>query len=448
MIRDSLRGSRSRQSLKREIEGAIVIFSRLSQYIYYYLCLGGCILLVTLALLLVPFVVLPVAYADGGAPNLAYVAGTPKGVSVIDVQQQKVTNTFSIPGDPHAISLSLDGRFLYVTQPQLNKVSIIAAKTGAPICSASVSGEPALLVFDSGRNLLYVAGNKASSVTVLDATNCNVKRTLQTPGPVFGLAFAAVAPAASGNSGNQIWVANATSVSIFDDISGKVLGTVSLPDGPRYLSIPPGATVYATTVKGTVVAIDLNSPYSVTPLLSGGNYGPMDYDATTGEVYVPDQKNNQYVVLTPVNAGFKAPKEPNRVIKLTARPESIAITNDGQLGFGALDNGSVALFDLPARQLITTIQTGGAPRFVIAGVYPPTFGTTPQQASWLVNVANIAGYLIVVALLIVPIILFRRYAKRSDPNPSPKTDDNDKNATVTTNEAQSAAGKEGLDKKL
>jgi len=29
-------------------------------------------------------------HADGGAPNLAYVAGTPQGVSVIDVAQQKV----------------------------------------------------------------------------------------------------------------------------------------------------------------------------------------------------------------------------------------------------------------------------------------------------------------------------------------------------------------------
>ncbi len=416
--------------------GATVIFSR----IYRYLCV--LFLPVLLVFLLAPLVALPVAYADGGAPNLAYVVGTSKGVSVVDVQQQKVTNTFSVPGDPRSVALSLDGRFLYVSQPQLNEVSIIAAKTGETICHASVPGEPDLLVFDSNSNVLYAAGKKASSVTVLNANNCNVKRTIQTAGPIFGLAFAAVGPSVSGQSGNQIWVANATSISLFDDVSGKMLGTVPLPDGPRYLSIPPGATVYATTAKGTVVAIDLNSPYTISPLLSGGEYGPMDYDATTGEVYVPDQKNNQFVVLTPVNPGFKAPKEPDRVIKLAVRPESIAITNDGQLGFGALDNGSVALFDLPARQLITTIQTGGSPHFIIAGVYPPTFGTTPQQASWLVNVANIAGYLIVVALLIVPIILFRRYAKGRDPSV------HEEKAITTANEPQSVSGKEDPHKKL
>src|SRR5256885_2302628 len=34
------------------------------------------------------------AYADGGAPNLAYVAGSAKGISVIDIGQQKVTGSF------------------------------------------------------------------------------------------------------------------------------------------------------------------------------------------------------------------------------------------------------------------------------------------------------------------------------------------------------------------
>ncbi len=83
-----------------------------------------------------------VVHADGGAPNLAYVSGVQGGVGVLDVQQQKITSTIKVDGDPHSVALSLDGRFLYVTQPQLNKVSIFAAKTGAQICSASVPGEP------------------------------------------------------------------------------------------------------------------------------------------------------------------------------------------------------------------------------------------------------------------------------------------------------------------
>ncbi len=61
------------------------------------------------------------AHADGGAPQLAYVAGTPKGISIIDIQQQKVTGTISVQGDPHGTMLSLDGRYLYITQPALGQ---------------------------------------------------------------------------------------------------------------------------------------------------------------------------------------------------------------------------------------------------------------------------------------------------------------------------------------
>ncbi len=64
------------------------------------------------------------AYADGGAPNLAYVAGTAKGISVIDISQQKVTDSFTMGGDPEAIYLSLDGRFLYATQPTSGHVPL------------------------------------------------------------------------------------------------------------------------------------------------------------------------------------------------------------------------------------------------------------------------------------------------------------------------------------
>src|ERR1700676_1201942 len=104
-------------------------------------------------------------YADGGAPNLAYVSGTAAGISVIDVGQSKVTKTLVIAGDPHTVLLSLDGRLLFVTQPALAHVSIIAASTGRTLCSAHVAGEPTLLALDQNSNTLYAAGNGAAGVS-------------------------------------------------------------------------------------------------------------------------------------------------------------------------------------------------------------------------------------------------------------------------------------------
>jgi hypothetical protein len=361
-----------------------------------------------LVLLFVSVIRTPVVRADGGAPNLAYVSIGSGGVSVVDVQQQQVVKSIRVSGDIHMISLSLDGRFLYVTQPKLNKVSIIAAKTGDIVCSATVAGGPDFVVLDSAQNTIYAGGSGVASVSIIDDTNCNVKQRVETNGGVYGLAIANTGVSGSGD--NQLWVATERAIDIFDDRDGKALATIGMEQGPRYLSAPAGATVYATTEQGSVVSVDAIS-HKVTTLITGGSYGPMDYDATTGEVYVPDQKNRQVEVLAPVASGFKAPQEPERLMKMAVAPVSVAITNDGQLGFIALANGQMAMYDIPGKQLIATIAVKGDPRFIIAGLYPPAFGTTPNEASLLDKLVTAVGYVIVAILLIVPIILFWRFSR-------------------------------------
>src|SRR6266699_6523100 len=349
-------------------------------------------------------------YADGGAPNLAYVAGTAKGISVIDISQQKVTDSFTMGGDPEAIYLSLDGRFLYATQPTSGHVSMLATKTGQGICNANVPGQPSLLAFDPGLNVLYTAGNGGDSVTALDPTNCAIKQTINMNSPIYGLAVAVIGSGAPGDTINQLWVADTTSLNVFQN--NKLLGTISIPGGPQSIVIPPGFTAYVTTRQGSVYAVDLAKRTLSSTLLSGGSFGPMDYNAFTSEVYIPDMQNKLIDVLSPVFPGTnKLPHEPGYTIRLGVAPQSIAITSDGQLGFIALAGGNVAMLDIPGKAIINTILVGGNPRFIITGLYPPLIGTTPQETSIWGTVINIAAYVLVIALLIVPIILFQRYAR-------------------------------------
>ncbi len=350
------------------------------------------------------------AYADGGAPNLAYVAGSAKGISVIDIGQQKVTGIITMDSEPEAIYLSLDGRFLYVTQPTSGHVSMLAAKTGQTICSAKVPGQPSLLTFDPGLNVLYTAGNGDNIITVLDPSNCAIKQTINMNSPIYGLAVAIIGSGAPGETTNQLWVADATSLNVF--VNKKLIGSLQVPGGPQYISIPPGFTAYVTTRQGSVYAVDLTSRKLSTPLISGGSFGPMDYNAFTSEVYIPDMLHKQVDVLSPIFPGTNTqPHEPNYSIHLGVVPQSIAITSDGQLGFIALAGGNVAMLDIPGKQIVNTILVGGNPRFIITGLYPPLIGTTPQEASVWGTVINIAAYVLVIALLIVPIILFQRYAR-------------------------------------
>lgn len=354
-------------------------------------------------------------HADGGAPNLAYVAGTAQGVSTIDIAQQKITDTIAVRGDPSTIFLSLDGRLLYVTQPMLGQVTAIATKTKQVICTASITGRPTLLTLDPGANVLYVAGNESNSITALNPTTCAVLRTLKVSGAVYGLAVAVVGAGIAGGSGNQLWIADTDGLTVFDTM-GKQLASIPIHGGPQYLSIPTGATVYVTTRQGDVEAIDLSSYRVLPPLLTGGNFGPMDYNGITGEVYVPDEQHNLIDVLTPVNGGTTTPPhEPSRVIHLNVAPQSIAITSDGQFGFVALADGSVVMLDIPGRQTVKTFSVGGTPHFIITGLYPSLISLTPQQSFIVRNVGNFVEYGAAGLLLLFTIFLIvsqrRRQAK-------------------------------------
>jgi hypothetical protein len=72
--------------------------------------------------------------------------------------------------------------------------------------------------------------------------------------------------------------------------------------------------------------------------------------------------------------------------------------------------------------VLISIQVGGTPRFVITGLYPPALGTTPQETDFLKNVLTIGAYVIIAALLIVPLVLFRRYSVAQRKRESEKMD--------------------------
>ena len=388
----------------------LIRIRRIYCYLYSFLIL--CLLLIMSS---------PAARADGGAPQLAYVAGGGQGVSVIDIAQRRVTRTMALAGEPHSVLLSLDGHALYVTQPALGQVSVLDAKTGATICTASLPGQPSSMALSLDASVLYVGGPGDTSVRALDPSTCRIERTFQTHEPVYGLAVAAsTATNATPLTPNQIWITGSTQLTVFD-ADGNLLGTVPMAGGPQYISIPAGFTAYATTRQGSVVAVDLNTLRVFRTLLSGGQFGPMDYDANTGQVYVPDRQHNRLDILVPVTAQTTPmPQEPARTFPLSSSPQSVAITSDGQLGFVALANGQVVMLDVPARSIVTTITVGGTPRFIITGLYPPATASTPpatQQTTGpssltlLTALVGLAAILLLVTLGLLWLLSRKRPAK-------------------------------------
>lgn len=379
--------------------------------------LYGCLLALLLGVILLGVLPVPLAHADGGAPNLAYVSGGGPGVSIIDIGQKKITGTFQLSGSPKSVFLSPDGRFLYVTQPTLNQVSVLAAKDGKLVCTAHVPGNPSLLDYDPHSGSLFVAGNQARSVSTISLSNCAILHTFQMDAPVYGLKVIVLS---SSTQSNQLWVSNGSQISVFDIQNGKKLDTIALPGQGDYLSAPPGLWVYATTQEGDLYAVGLSAPHQMLRLLNGGQFGSMDFDETTGQLYVPDMLHHQLDQVKPPDPlATTAPSEPAHVFPMSAAPQSVAITSDGQYGFVALGNGQVVMLDIPGRSVIQSIAVGGSPSFIITGLYPPVLGNTPQQASLIDTFATIAAYILVAALVIVPVwFVVRQNRKRKKENAS------------------------------
>ena len=352
----------------------------------------------------------PQVHADGGAPNLAYVAGTSHGISVIDILQQKVTRTIAVNADPHTILLSLDGRFLYVTQPAIGHVAVIVARTGQTYCTANLPGHPTLLALGTDTVTLYAADNDGN-ISAIDSTTCTVRATFKTQSAIYGLAVVGVTTA-NNTLIDQLWVAGTDALLLFNE-KGQQLASVPIAGGPQSLCIPTGSTAYVTTRQGTVVAVDLNTLQVSPPLLTGGKFGIMDYDAITLEVFVPDQQANQIDVLTPFTVGATLPpQEPGRVIRLNASPQAVAISSDGRFAFVALNGGAITMLDIPAHRTLKTISVGGTPHFIIIGLYPPPGNITPLPTT-SINIIPIALFSILVAsaLLVVIWTIWKQHKK-------------------------------------
>jgi DNA-binding beta-propeller fold protein YncE len=362
------------------------------------------------------------AHADGGAPQLAYVAGAAQGISVIDIAQRRVTRTMTVEGNPHTILLSPDGYRLYITQPALGQVAVIEARTGKMLCTARLPGQPSLLALSLDTTVLYVGGPGDTSVRALDPTTCAVQRIFETHAPVYGLAVAASTAAnAIPSTPNQLWITGTSSLMVFE-VNGHLLGSVPVAGGPQDICIPGSFTAYVTTRQGTAVAVNLNTRQVMQTLLRRGQFGPMDYDASTGEIYVPDRQHNQLDVLAPVMADSSSSPEPVRVFHLNSAPQSVAITSDGQLGFVALSNGRALMLDIPGRSVVTSMAVGGNPHFIITGLYPPASSpaSPPQQTTTSRPSVNLVdrfplialAVLMGVLLLVVLWLLWRYYQKR------------------------------------
>ncbi len=347
------------------------------------------------------------ARADGGAPNLAYISGAKDGLAIIDIASQRITSTIHLDGDPRGMVLSTDSRFLYVALAGKNGVAVIDAREKQVINTYPTGPGPASLILDLvDPSHLWVANSGGDTVTVINPDNGKQLATIPVGLHPVNINIAGPTSGITETDGSsEVLVANqdASSVTVIGSESFKTLTVVPLPNGenPVWVTIPAfGGTAYISTKQGHVYGFTLASHRFFGPIFAGKTLHGMDYDAITGEVYVPDSQANLIDVLRPAASGQNPPatlpKEPVRTLAVSGGPAYIAVTSDGSLGLvGQQKSGDVTFLEVPPpHKVLGSVHVGGTPQFVLAGPFPPLVNRQSAQVL-LIVIYVLAGLLLV-----------------------------------------------------
>lgn len=377
-----------------------------------------CLIVLALALAALIGVSAPIgtARADGGAPNLAYVAGAgphSDELAIIDVASRKVTGHVGLISNPSAVLLSFDGRSAYVAERGAGRLALVDTSTKQVSATIALGGTPQALAISSlnGVPTLFVTVRGANQVTFVQPSSRSVVARVPVGNDPAGEALAAPANGIQTSDINdeELYVANTASdtVSVVSIVQRKVIATIPAPGGPVGVVVPNTSNIaYVSTQAGTLLALSIPQHTllgTVLRLPAGHVAGQMDYNAATGEVYVPDPAGNAVLVVVPASSygdHLQVPDEPERTLALDGAPTAVAITFDGAYVFVTQrERGQVVLLDAARHQVLSTIAVGGAPVAVVTGAYPPA---ASQQTS------SIAGY--VVVAIVVMLVLAMVYA--------------------------------------
>jgi YVTN family beta-propeller protein len=361
----------------------------------------------------------PTVRADGGAPNLAYIVGGGKSgdhLVAMDIGQRTVAWSVALGNQPQGVVLSADGRLAYIPEASANRVAIVDTRAHQVVGTMAVGVGPQAIALDpsGGLHWLFVANTNSNSLTVLDADTQRTHATLAVGQQPVSVAVAASLSGIrdSGNTSSlEIYVANRGSrtLSVITTSDLHTVATIALPESPCALTIPAtGGVVYVATCAGKVLAVGLASHQVLGTVLSdlGGTPGMMDYDAVTGQLYVPVPASGRVVILRPAGVGadgsLVAPAEPLRILTIPGAPSAVAITFDGALGFVAeRSGGHVVEIDVTNHRTLGVVSVGGAPNAIVTGPYPPALNSqTANVVTTMVYVVFALALVIFVAVMV------------------------------------------------
>ncbi|MDB5826052.1 MAG: beta-propeller repeat protein [Variovorax sp.] len=185
----------------------------------------------------------------------AYVGNFKDGtVSVVDIDQGKVTSTVSVAAGPDGIVVTPDGANVFVSGSSASSISVIDTASDRVSRSIEVGSGPQGLAVVPGGQRILAAVNGMDRVALIDVASGAVTATVPVPKPHT----IAVRP-----DGTQAYVASQEpgmfSAAIIDLASRRVVGNIALAKPPRDLEFGHDGKALYLTLAG-IAAVQVIDP--------------------------------------------------------------------------------------------------------------------------------------------------------------------------------------------
>ncbi len=209
-----------------------------------------------------------IALSPGG--TTAYIISVADNrLLVVDIASSTITHITTMaspPGKPSAIgsgiTVSLDGRRIYVTDNQAGLVRVINTATYTVIANISVGSYPIGLTLSPDGRYAYVANSGSGTVSVIDTSTSTVMGNYTGGNGTFDVQLSP--------DGRWLYVSNwyGGDIRVYDAFTGAQNGTIQVnpwistdQGGINNLRVSPdGKTLYAANAyDNTVVLIDTNT---------------------------------------------------------------------------------------------------------------------------------------------------------------------------------------------
>jgi len=315
----------------------------------------------------------PFAYITNNNNWAEHIGAT---VSVIDTAKNKVSATVNVGESPYGVTVTSNGKKVYVTNMDSGDVSVIDTAKNKVIATVPIGYNPTGIAVTQDGKKVYVVNefNGNGTISVIDTAKNKVTATIAVGNSPKGIA---VTP-----DGKKVYVANElnNNVSVIDTATNTVTATVPVGRLPEGIAVTPdGTKVYVANelinTTGAVSVIDTVTN-KVTSTVNV-EYGPFGVAVTPDgkKVYVTSQgSKNVSVIDTATNtiAATVPVGDSTYGVAITPDGTNVYVVNSGNnpVGWNSMGEGQY----VPSKVSVINTTTNKVTAHITVGTLPVAFG--------------------------------------------------------------------------